>query len=61
MFSLFSNHATKKLNKSYEEKLTKAICAQKKGDISAFSIFTEEALSIRQKIQALEKPAKSLP
>tara|TARA_R110000744_G_scaffold56547_2_gene119239 strand:- start:325 stop:504 length:180 start_codon:yes stop_codon:yes gene_type:complete len=59
MFSLFRKHETKKLNKSYEEKLAKAICAQKNGDISAFSIFAEEALIIRQKIETLEKPTKA--
>ncbi|ASP47331.1 DUF6435 family protein [Cognaticolwellia beringensis] len=59
MFSLFIKHETKKLNKRYEEKLAKAICAQKHGDISAFSMFAEEALIIRQKIQALEKPTKA--
>ena len=58
MFSLFKKNSTKKLNESYEDKLEKAIYAQKNGDISAFSILTEEALNIRKKIQALENLTK---
>jgi hypothetical protein len=58
MFSLFKQDPTKKLNKSYEDKLESAICAQKNGNINGFSMFTEEALKIRKKIQALEKSAK---
>ena len=59
MFSFFKKSSTKILNKSYEEKLEKAIYAQKNGDISAFSILTEEALNIRKKIQALENSSKA--
>jgi len=58
MFSLFKQDPTKKLKTNYEEKLESAICAQKNGNINGFSMFTEEALNIRKKIQALEKLAK---
>ena len=59
MFLLFKQDPTKKLNKSYEDKLESAICAQKNGNINDFSMFTEEAIKIRKKIQALENANKA--
>jgi hypothetical protein len=59
MFVLFEQDPTKKLNKSYEDKLESAICAQKNGNINDFSMFTEEVIKIRKKIQALENANKA--
>lgn len=54
MFSLFRKDPTKKLRKSYESILEKAMHAQRSGDIKTYSLLTEEAEKIRSEIEALQ-------
>lgn len=44
----------KKLNKAYDEKLEAAMKCQRNGDIRQYSILTEEADALYQRIQALQ-------
>ena len=55
MFSLFKSDPTKKLNKQYSAKLEQAMHAQRNGDIRTYSMLTEQAQIIRDKIIELEK------
>lgn len=53
MFSLFSKDPTKKLKRTYDQKLEQAMLAQRKGDIKSYSMITAEAEEIRLKIEEL--------
>ena len=59
MFSIFKTDPIKKLNKTYESKLEKAMQAQRNGDIKSYSLITAEAELIANEIQELEKSAKT--
>ena len=59
MLSLFRKDPTKKLQKTYEAKLEKAMHAQRGGDIKTYSLLTEEAEKIRAKIEALQAEQKT--
>lgn len=54
MFGLFKPNPTKKLRKTYDQKLTQALHAQRKGDIRAYSMLTAEAQEIWDKIEEAE-------
>jgi hypothetical protein len=58
MFGLFKSNPTKKLRKTYDMKLEKAMHAQRKGDIKTYSMLTAEAEDIWAEIQALESDKK---
>lgn len=54
MFSIFKSDPSKKLRKDYEALLTKAMQAQRSGDIRSYSELSEQADAIYKKIEALE-------
>ena len=54
MFSIFKKDPVKKLNKLYEQKLEKAMHAQRNGDIKSYSLITAEAEKIFSEIKSLE-------
>jgi hypothetical protein len=54
MFGLFKKDPTKKLQKEYEHLLLVALRLQRKGDIMGYSVKTQEAELIREKIDALK-------
>ena len=56
MFGLFKSNPTKKLRKQYDIKLEQAMQAQRKGDITTYSLLTADAEAIWKQIEALEKP-----
>ena len=58
MFSFLKSDPTKKLRKTYDQILEKAMQAQRKGDIKTYSLLTAESESIWQEIEALEKSKK---
>ncbi len=58
MFSLFKSDPIKKLRKTYDIKLEKAMLLQRKGDIMGYSTMTAEAEDIWKKIQELEADSK---
>lgn len=58
MFSIFKSDPTKKLRKSYDILLERAMHLQRKGDIMGYSNVTAEAEAIWQKIEALEAKSK---
>ncbi len=55
MFGLFKSNPTKKLRKTYDQKLTQALHAQRKGDIRTYSMLTAEAQEIWDKIEQAEQ------
>lgn len=55
MFGLFKSNPTKKLRKTYDQKLTQALNAQRKGDIRTYSMLTAEAQEIWDKIEEAEQ------
>ena len=59
MLSLFKKDPTKKLQKSYEATLKKAMLAQRSGDIKTYSLLTAEAETIRAKIEAINESRRS--
>lgn len=58
MFSIFKSDPTKKLRKTYDIKLEKAMLSQRKGDIMGYSTLTAEAEEIWKKIQDIEANSK---
>lgn len=58
MFSFLKSDPTKKLRKTYDQKLEQAMQAQRKGDIKTYSLLTAESEMIWQQIEALEKSRK---
>ncbi|SFR55594.1 hypothetical protein SAMN05216203_1350 [Marinobacter daqiaonensis] len=55
MFGFLKSDPKKKLQKAYEEKLAKALHAQRNGDLRTHSTLMEEAEALYREIQALEK------
>lgn len=55
MFGLFPRNPVKKLQKQYEQKLEKAMQAQRSGDIKTYSLLSEEAQALHAEIEALKK------
>lgn len=55
MLGFLKGDPTKKLQKAYEDKLSKAMTAQRNGDIRTYSTLTEEAEKIYAELQALKK------
>lgn len=55
MLGFLKGDPKKKLQKAYEGKLTKALHAQRNGDLRTHSTLMEEAEEIYSQIQALEK------
>lgn len=58
MFGLFKtspDKQAKKLQQSYEKKLSEAMHAQRNGDIRSYSMLSEEADKLLQEIQALKQ------
>lgn len=55
MFDFLKSDPTAKLRKEYEKKLSTAMHAQRNGDIKTYSLLSEEAQEIYQRIQAAEK------
>jgi len=51
MFGLFKSNPTKKLRKAYDQKLTDAMHAQRKGDIRTYSMLTAEAEALWEQIE----------
>ncbi|MDG1938425.1 MAG: DUF6435 family protein [Pseudomonadales bacterium] len=58
MFSIFKSDPKKKLRKTYDILLERAMLLQRKGDIMGYSKLTAEAEAIWQEIQALEADSK---
>lgn len=54
MFGIFKSDPSKKLRKTYDMKLEKAMLAQRKGDIKTYSMLTAEAEAIWEQIEALK-------
>ena len=52
MLNFLKKDTTKALQKAYERKLTEAQQAQRNGDIRSYSMLSEEAESLYQKIQS---------
>lgn len=55
MFGFLKSNPTKKLRKTYDQKLTEAMLAQRKGDIKTYSMLTAEADVIWQQIELLSE------
>lgn len=55
MFGLFKSNPTKKMRKELEALQEKAMQRQRNGDIRGYSMLSEEADALWQKIQELEK------
>lgn len=55
MLGFLKGDPKKKLQKAYEEKLSKALHAQRNGDLRTHSTLMEEAEEIYSQIQALER------
>jgi hypothetical protein len=53
MFKLFSSDPCKKLQREYEDILTAAMTAQRKGDIRSYSNLMEKAESVRARIDEI--------
>lgn len=56
MFSFLKSDPLKKLNKEYGVLLEKAMQAQRGGDIRLYSELTEQAETVKAKIDAAQKP-----
>lgn len=54
MFQLFKSNPRKKLQKAYEDKLARAMQAQRNGDMRAFAQLQVEAEKIYAELQALK-------
>jgi len=52
MFNFLKKDPTKALQKAYERKLTEAQFAHRNGDVRSYSMLSEEADALYQKIQA---------
>jgi hypothetical protein len=59
MLNFFKKDTTKAMQKAYESKLTEAQQAQRNGDIRSYSMLTEEADELYQKIQAAKSDSAS--
>jgi predicted transcriptional regulator len=55
MFGLFKANPSKKLRKQYDSLLEKGMQAQRKGDIRLYAELTNEAETLWQQIEAIEK------
>jgi len=55
MFGLFKSDPTKKLQKTYEQKLEQAMLAARNGDMRANASLTEEAEALREEIEKLKQ------
>ncbi|MBQ0834140.1 DUF6435 family protein [Marinobacter sp.] len=55
MLGFLKGNPKKKLQKAYEEKLTKALHAQRNGDLRSHGTLMEEAEKIYAEIQALDE------
>jgi hypothetical protein len=55
MFGLFKSDPSKKLQKSYEQKLEQAMQAARNGDMRANASLTVEAEALRAEIDKLKK------
>lgn len=55
MFSWLKPDPTQKMEKEYKALLSKAMSAQRSGDIRNYSMLTEQANALHQKIEALRK------
>lgn len=58
MFGLFKSDPVKKLRKTYDQKSTDAMLAQRKGDIKTYSMLTAEAEELWKQIEKLEAAKK---
>jgi hypothetical protein len=58
MFGLFKSDPVKKLRKTYDQKSTDAMLAQRKGDIKTYSMLTAEAEELWKEIEKLEAAKK---
>lgn len=58
MLGFLKGDPKKKLQKAYEEKLAKALHAQRNGDLRSHGTLVEEAEKIYAQIQALEKSGR---
>ena len=58
MFGLFKSDPVKKLRKTYDQKSTDAMLAQRKGDIKTYSMLTAEAEELWKQIEKLEAANK---
>ena len=54
MFSFFRSDPTQKLKKQYHEKLKNAMKMQRNGNIRRYSELTEEAETLKEKIEEIE-------
>ena len=54
MFSFLKADPVKKLRKTYDQKSTDAMLAQRKGDIKTYSMLTAEAEELWKQIEQLE-------
>lgn len=54
MFGIFKSDPRKKLQKSYEKKLTEALHYQRNGDLRTYSTLMEEAEAMYAKLQELD-------
>ncbi|MCH8529254.1 MAG: DUF6435 family protein [Saccharospirillum sp.] len=55
MFKWLKSDPTQKMQKEYEALLSKAMNAQRNGDIRNYSLLTEQANALYQKIEAAGK------
>jgi len=58
MFSFLKADPAKKLRKTYDQKSTDAMLAQRKGDIKTYSMLTAEAEELWKEIERLEASKK---
>lgn len=54
MFSIFGGNKKKQLQKKYEKLLEEARDLQRKGDIQAFALKTEQAENVAKEIEKLD-------
>ena len=55
MFSFLKQNPQKKLDRLYENKLEKAMIAQRNGDMRAYAMITAEAEEIGEQLRKLQK------
>lgn len=58
MFNFLKADPVKKLRKTYDQKSTDAMLAQRKGDIKTYSMLTAEAEELWKEIEKLEADKK---
>jgi len=58
MFGFLKADPAKKLRKTYDQKSTDAMLAQRKGDIKTYSMLTAEAEGLWKEIEKLEAAKK---